>query len=234
MADHPTVTYNFVSNTTASAAEVNQNFADIIGYLDGRFGSATSGQIWVADASGRGTPRTVSGAVTISNTGVVTIPTDSITAEKIGAGEVGTSELANDSVTQAKLNLSATTDALAGAVSLSTPAWSDICTVTPPAGTYLAIGNVCVYAVGNDGQNGAMARFSTDSQLRAGVQFAPTDNNVFSIVIPVFKIATCDGVTALKLQARTFFATNPNDVRAMGTAWGQEPGESRLVCIPIS
>lgn len=218
-----TKTYSFTANTTAVAAQVEQNFQDILDFLNvTKLDSANLQDSAVTAA------KLAANAVTTAK-----ILDANVTGPKIAADAIDGTKIADNSIGQEHLNLSATTDALAGAVSLNT-SYVDICSVTPPAGTYLAIANICAYQVGNDGTQGVLARFSTDSQARSGIQFAPTDNNVFSIVVPIFKIATCDGVTALKTQARTFFSTSPNDVRAMGTAWGQEPGESRLVCIPIS
>jgi hypothetical protein len=85
MSDLLVITNTFVNGTPADGTEVNANFDDVKQYIDARFGNAASAQIWVANASGVATPRTVSGDATISNTGVLTV----------GAGKITDSQLAS-------------------------------------------------------------------------------------------------------------------------------------------
>lgn len=65
---------------------------------------ATSGQILVANSSGVVTPRTASGDVTVSNTGVTAIGTGAVTANKIGSAAVTTAKIDDGAVTSAKLS----------------------------------------------------------------------------------------------------------------------------------
>lgn len=86
MSDLAAVTYTFVNGVgnTADAAQVNQNYQDIIDYLNGRLGAGTPAQMLVADSAGKFTARTLSGDATISNTGALTVGPSAITAGKIG------------------------------------------------------------------------------------------------------------------------------------------------------
>lgn len=85
MADPVSTTYDFVNGTPADGAEVTQNFDDIEGYLNDRLGAASSAQIWVADSSGKATPKTLSGDATISTAGALSLASNSVGASEIGS-----------------------------------------------------------------------------------------------------------------------------------------------------
>jgi len=93
--------------------------------------NATGGQILLANSSGVITPTTISGDVTVNNSGVTTIGTDAVSTSEIADNSithlkmadnsvgndelrdnaVNTTELVDDAVTSAKLSDSASTDA---------------------------------------------------------------------------------------------------------------------------
>lgn len=88
-----------VPGDLAALAEAVDSKLDAI--TPGQITGATSGQLLIANSSGVVTARTVTGDVTVSNTGV----TD------IAASAVGTPELANSAVTTAKIDNGAVTAA---------------------------------------------------------------------------------------------------------------------------
>ena len=88
------------SNLSASAAIAHSKLA-----------SGTAGQLLIANASGVITSTTVSGDVTISNTGVTTIGNDKVTADQLkdsastdGDRAVTTNHIRDDAITNAKLD----------------------------------------------------------------------------------------------------------------------------------
>lgn len=95
MTDHPVIPNIFANGpgNTADADLVNADFEYLRAWLDSRFGNATSAQLWVANASGVATPRTISGDVTVNNTGVTAI----------GAGKVTPAMLASPGHTAYKV-----------------------------------------------------------------------------------------------------------------------------------
>lgn len=80
-------------------------------YLNGRLGNLSSGQILIANGSGQVVGRVISGDALITNTGVLSIANDAITAAKIAAGAVGSSEIASNAVQTAELDDDAVTQA---------------------------------------------------------------------------------------------------------------------------
>ncbi len=97
--------------TNDIAAGANNTFlttdgtGNVVWELKSNFMSSNlaSGQMWVGDASGTATAVTMSGDVTMDNTGTTTISNDAITTTKIAAGAVENSDLANDAVNSAKI-----------------------------------------------------------------------------------------------------------------------------------
>ena len=73
-ADNGTVTSTMIADGTIVNADINNSAAIALSKL----ASGTSAQVIVADGSGVPTYRTLSGDITISNTGVVTIAADSV------------------------------------------------------------------------------------------------------------------------------------------------------------
>ena len=93
--------------------------------LDGAGANLTNGKILVGNASNVATAVTISGDVSISNTGAATIADASITTSKLALGAVETSDLANAAVTFAKMQNIAT-NKLLGRTSASTGAIEEI------------------------------------------------------------------------------------------------------------
>ncbi len=63
----------------------------------------TSGQMIVGDAAGDATAVTITGDATISNTGVLTLATDSVGSDEIATDAVGSDEIAADAVTASEI-----------------------------------------------------------------------------------------------------------------------------------
>lgn len=99
------VTYTFVSNTPAVAAQVNQNFDDIVAWLNGgnfpiaNLEPGSAGQLLVAGGGGVPAYKTISGDAKVNSGGVLTLEPDSVSATQIEDGQVGADELAEDAVT---------------------------------------------------------------------------------------------------------------------------------------
>lgn len=96
----------------AALAEAVDGKLDAI--APGQITGPTSGQILIANASGVITGTSVTGDVTISNSGVTAI----------GAGAVGTTELDDDAVTTAKIDDGAVTSAKLAGSSSASPTYS--------------------------------------------------------------------------------------------------------------
>jgi hypothetical protein len=88
----PTVT-SFVEGTAADQWTL----------VGGLSSSLPSGKVFVGNASNVATAVSITGDVTISNTGVTTIGADKVTTSKILDGSVNTADLANNAVTSAKI-----------------------------------------------------------------------------------------------------------------------------------
>jgi hypothetical protein len=101
MTDNFTAPTTFAANSEITAAGHNDNWTELENYLNPRFGSAASAQIWVANASGVATPRTISGDATVDNAGALTIGADKITNSKILNGTIADSKLVTSPATLA-------------------------------------------------------------------------------------------------------------------------------------
>lgn len=218
MPDLLTITNQFVNGTPADADEVNENFTDVKDYVDARLGNATSGQILVANASGVITNRTMSGDATISNTGVITLTNDSVNAAKIAAGAVGTSEVADGAVTNAKLTLSSTTVTQTTAeIGLLDGSFTTCVTMTPGAGTYLVFGTL-IACSDLDVNGGVRARFlvagvSSGVRGAAYVQGSPSQRQASVFCAGIFTVGAGE---VIALQG--IMQTSGTDIFSVGTA----------------
>jgi hypothetical protein len=77
--------------------------SNLDGLSDVTISAAASAQTLINDGSGQFVNRSISGDITISNTGVATIANDAITTGKIAAGAVGTTDIADSAITSAKI-----------------------------------------------------------------------------------------------------------------------------------
>lgn len=227
MPDHPVIPNIFANGpgNTADANLVNANYEYLRAWLDSRFGGATSAQMWVANASGVATPRTVSGHGTISNTGVLSlIP-------------IVTAMLANKAVTPAKLDLTVITVAQGSPnINITSGGWVDLITATtPPAGDYIVFGTVAILcSLTGEGQNGVNVKFSTDSFARAGqgiFDAAAPANWPFSV--DVRAKVTLDGSTSLKLQAQKVVTSASAHLQSMRADIDTSAGGTRLLLLPV-
>lgn len=120
-----------------------------------KLASGASAQLIVGDGSGVPTYRTLSGDATISNTGVLSLGTDSVgSAEiatdavgsaEIAASAVGTSEIADNAVTSDKINLGDQLDQGTGTFSTNIGTWENLSndvSLTTSGGTDLVIAQI--------------------------------------------------------------------------------------------
>lgn len=184
MPDPVDLTYTLVNGTTADATEVQQNFDDIVNWIEGRFDGASAGQLWVANASGHATAKTASGDLTLASSG----------AFSIGSNKITTAMLQANAVTSPKLNLT-TVSANSSGVTLST-SYQDIATLsTPTAGTYLFLGNMIVDTLGAN--EVVYAKFDNDTDPRAEADLDDTRST-----LNFWQIRTVNGSTDVKTQAK--------------------------------
>ena len=184
MADPVDLTYTLVNGTVADATEVQQNFDDIVNWIEGRFDGASSGQLWVANGSGHATAKTLSGDATIATSGALTIGSNAVTTAKINAG----------AVTSPKLNLT-TVSANSTGVTLST-SYQDVATITTPAaGTYLFLGNMVIDTLG--ATQVVFAKFDNDTDPRAECDLDDTRST-----LNMWAVRTVNGSTDVKTQAK--------------------------------
>lgn len=194
LADFPNRFQNGPGNLP-DADQVMEDYDHIRDYLNARLGNLSSGQILVADASGQIVGRTVSGAFTISASGVTSMVPGSIdttdladaavTTPKIGLAAVGSAQIANDAVQTGKIADGAVTElklangaATGGKVDLDTisetlatdtpipVSFGSMVTNTPPAGTYLI--TATVVAAGAGGGTWEPGRHTISVRLTVG------------------------------------------------------------------
>ena len=131
--------------------------------IDGAGANLTNGKILVGNASNVATAVNISGDISITNTGAATIADASITTSKIAAGAVETANLANSTVTYAKIqNVSAkslignklTTAGTAGEITLGTglalDATTGILSSSGSGGTVTSVGALTIGTTGSD------------------------------------------------------------------------------------
>jgi hypothetical protein len=201
---------------TPDADQFMANWQHIRDWLNDRFGNATDKQLWVADSSGRATPRTISGDVTLSNdTGTVAIGNNKISNAMMQDDSVDTPEIRDDAVGPAQLNLTGVESSLGSPANISTVFTSVLSAGNPTAGDYLIIATLCGFTTIND--NGVAIKFNFDSDTRASAVWT-TLPIPFVDPIPPLTIAafhTFDGSSQLTLQAKKLASSaNPDDVQA--------------------
>jgi hypothetical protein len=155
---------------------------------------ATSGQVLVADGSGVVTPRTVSGDLTLSNTGDA----------QIGSGAVGTTEIASSAVTTAKIDTGAVTETKIGSAAVtSSKIGTGAVGSTAIASTAVTAGKIAASAVtateiASNAVTDAKINASavTEAKINNG---AVTESKIGSSAVTSGKIAD-DAVTSSKLD----------------------------------
>ncbi len=223
MADHPAVTYTFTAGTPAAAAEVNQNFADLVGYLDTRFGSLTSAQIPIANATGQLVGKTISGDITVTNTGVVSIGNNKITNAMMTDNSVDSAEIAADAVGPAELNLTGVESTLGSPADI-TPVYTTVLDAgMPTAGSYLVVATLCIRTAVTS--NAVQAKFNFDTEARGSVSWdalpVPFTDPISSLTFATFQ--SFDGATDnLRLQAlKVQTSGDASDIQADAGTWGE-------------
>lgn len=106
--------YTITNGTTPDATEVMANLNSISSHFTGK----TGGQLLIANSSGVVTAQTMSGDVTVSNTGVASLSANSVGSSEIATDAVGSSEIAANAVGSSEIASGAVTasEIAAGAV----------------------------------------------------------------------------------------------------------------------
>lgn len=148
-----TIASTAITNAKLASTAVSDNVvAAGAGIAWSKMASLPAAGILVGNNSNVAQARYMSGDGTLTSTGVLVIANDAIDAAKIQSGAVGTSEIGDAQVTSPKLSLT-TDQKTAGAVTTITNGNSGPITgltSSQPAGTYLVIATVSVYAADTD------------------------------------------------------------------------------------